>query len=181
MNIRALMCIFGVVALLAMVAVAQQAGESSIAFDAAKVPVKVTVKYTPAAAGGKKVFGGMVPYNQVWPIGGTSAAIFHTDDGLVFKGVVVPKGDYSLYLLPEADKMTLIINKQTGPKTQAYNQKLDLGRVPMVIRKATAPVEPCKLAVAKTASRGGRIEFSWENTVATIPFALDWAPGDPEW
>jgi hypothetical protein len=178
---------------LAMIAAAQQpaskaqvaaaiptgsaAEQSSIAFDANKI----TVKYLAPAMGGRKVFGGIVPFKQVWPIGGGSAATFHTDGDLVFKGVVVPKGDYSLYLMPEPDKMQLIISKQTGPKTQVYNPKMDLGRVPMVLRKATAPVETCKLALTKTASRAGRIELSWENTVAFVPFALDWVPGDPEW
>ena len=153
------------------------AEQSSIAFDANKV----SLKYIAPSMGGRKVFGGIVPFKQVWPIGGGSAASFHTDGDLVFKGVVVPKGDYSLYLLPEPEKMQLIISKQTGPKTQAYNPKMDLGRVPMVVRKATAPVETCKLTLTKTASRAGRIELTWENTVAMVPFALDWAPGDPEW
>ncbi|MFB3777751.1 MAG: DUF2911 domain-containing protein [Bryobacteraceae bacterium] len=151
--------------------------QSSIAFDANKI----TVKYSAPSMGGKKVFGGIVPYKQVWPIGGASAATFHTESDLVFRGVVVPKGEYSLYLLPEPDKMQLIISKQVGPKTQVYNPKMDLGRVPMVVRKVTSPVEACKLTLTKTASRAGRIEMSWENTMAFAAFQLDWAPGDPEW
>lgn len=183
---KGFMCVLAAT-LLALAAVAQQpasksqsaaaAEQSSIAFDANKI----TVKYSALSMGGKKAFGGIVPYKQAWPIGGASAATFHTDSDLVFKGVVVPKGDYSLYLLAEPDKMQLVISKQTGAKTQVYNPKMDLGRVPMNLRKATAPIETYKLTLTKTASRAGRIELSWENTMAFAAFQLDWAPGDPEW
>jgi hypothetical protein len=141
----------------------------------------ISVKYSAPSVKGRKIFGGVVPYNQVWRIGENAAAAFHTDADIVFKGVNVSKGDYTLYVLVAADKWQLIINKQSGPKALAYDPKMDLGRVVMSLAKPAAPVETCKLTLTKTAAMAGKLELAWENTVASVPFYLDKAPGDSEW
>ncbi len=141
----------------------------------------VAVKYEAPSLKGRKILGGVVPLKQAWPVGGAMPATLHTEGDLVFKGVVVPKGDYSLYLLADAEKWQLIINKQTGPKAGTYNPKMDLGRVPMILRTSEAPVETCRLTLSKSAARAARIELALEKTVGSAPFALDWAPGEPEW
>lgn len=141
----------------------------------------ITVKYTPSAMKGRKIFGATVPYNQVWKIGDATAPAFHTDADIVFKGATVPKGDYSLYVLVAADKWQLIINKQTGPKSANYDPKMDVGRVPMILAKAPAPVEMSKVALTKSAALAAKLEITWENTVATAQFHLDRVAGDSEW
>jgi hypothetical protein len=141
----------------------------------------ISVKYSAPSVKGRKIFGGVVPYNQVWRVGESTAAVFHTDADIVFKGVNVPKGDYTLYVLVAADKWQLIINKQSGPKALTYDPKMDLGRVVMSLAKPAAPVETCKLTLTKTAAMAGKLELAWENTAASVPFYLDKAPGDSEW
>ena len=142
---------------------------------------KIAVKYSSPSLKGRKVLGGIVPLKQAWPVGGDFPAAFHTEGDLIFKGVVVPKGDYSLYLLADADKWQLIISKQTGQKAKVYDPKMDLGRVPMVLRGAPAPVEICTVTLSKSAARAARLELALQDTIASAPFALDWTPGDPEW
>jgi hypothetical protein len=139
----------------------------------------ISVKYAAASMNGRRIFGAVVPYGQVWRIGDKAAASFHTDADLVFYGLTVPKGDYTLYVLPAADKWQLIINRQTG--AAAYNPKMDVGRVPMTMGKAAAPVETCKIGLTKTATLAAKLELSWENTVASVPFHLDLVTSDREW
>jgi hypothetical protein len=139
----------------------------------------IEVKYGAQAMKGRKIFGAAVPYGQVWRVGDKAAATFHTDGDLAFYGMTVPKGDYTLYVLPAADKWQLVINKQKG--AGAYDAKQDVGRVPMTMSKPAAPVETCKVTLTKTAALSGKLEVAWENTVASIPFRLDLAPTDREW
>jgi hypothetical protein len=139
----------------------------------------ISINYAGSAMKGRKVFGASVPYNQVWKIGETSAPTFHTDADLVFKGAVVPKGDYSLYVLVAADKWVLIINKQTGSKP--YNAKMDLGRINMTLAKAPAPAEVCRVTLTKSAALAAKLEIAWEDTVARTQFHLDRVAGDSEW
>jgi hypothetical protein len=130
---------------------------------------------------GRKIFGAAVPYNQAWGIGESAPAVLHTEADLAFFGMMVPKGDYSLYVLVDANKWQLIVNKQTGAKAVTYNPKMDVGRVTMTMGKAAAPVEKCKLTLTKTAALAGKLELAWENTVAAVPFRLDVAAADREW
>src|ERR1035441_5963317 len=86
----------------------------------------ITVKYAAPAMNGRKIFGAAVPYGQVWRIGDKAAPALHTDADLAFYGLTVPKGDYTLYVLPAADKWQLIVSRQTG--AAAYDPKMDVGR-----------------------------------------------------
>jgi hypothetical protein len=173
-----LTCAFLTVCLAAGVLAQQPAGlsETSIAL----YQKKIAVRYSAPASKGQKVLGGLVTPKKAWPIGGNSPAILQTEGNLVFKGVVVPKGEYSLYLLVEADKWQLVINKQTGPKA-AYDPKMDLGRVPMVLRESAAGAESFKVALSKSGARAARLDVALDNTVGSAPFSLDWVPGEPEW
>jgi hypothetical protein len=142
----------------------------------------ITIQYSAPSVKGRKIFGGVIPYNQVWRIGENTAATFHTGADLVFEGLSVPKGDYSLYLLPkDGEKWLLVINKQTGQKALNYDPKMDVGRVPMTMSKPPAAVETCKLTLTKTAVLAAKVDLAWENTVATARFHLDRVLGDSEW
>ena len=156
---------------------------SAIAQEQASTTIQgktISIKYSAPSAKGRKIFGGVVPYNQVWRIGEASGATLHTDSDLVFYGLSVPKGDYSLYVLVDPAKWQLIINKQTGAKAAAYNAKMDVGRVPMTMGQAPAAVETCKMTFTKTAALAAKLELSWENTIASVPFHIDYA-ADREW
>ena len=49
---------------------------------------------------GRTVFGGIVPYGEVWRTGANAATQFKTDKALAFGGTVVPAGFYTLWTLP---------------------------------------------------------------------------------
>ena len=174
-----------------LIAAAVAAGLSGIASaqpatpDSSSVTINgktMAVKYSAASAKGRKVFGGAVPFNSVWRIGADSPATFHTDVAVVFKGFTVPKGDYTLYVLPvDAANWQLIVNKQTGPKALTYDAKSDVGRTAMTVTGAPAPIETCRLAVVRTAASAAKIEVAWENIVASATFHPDRGGNNSEW
>ena len=53
-----------------------------------------------------------------------ASASFHTDADLAFKGVNVPKGDYTLYILADGPQWQLAVNKATGVRAATYDAKL---------------------------------------------------------
>jgi hypothetical protein len=107
-------------------------------------------------------------------------ASFHTDADLAFKGVRVPKGDYTVYVLTDGPQWRLAVNKATGAKAAAYDAKLDVGRVNMVMAKgAAAPA--CKMTLTKTAALAAKLEVAWNDEVASAPFYLDRGANDREW
>jgi hypothetical protein len=164
------------------VAVGQPQGQPSATETAVKMAGKaITLKYSAPSMSGRRIFGGAVPYGQVWRVGDGAPASFHTDADLEIQGLAVPKGDYTFYILPDATEWQLIISKLTGPRAGAYNQKMDLGRVPMEMKKAGSPVQTLRVTLTALGRVSGNLEFAWGDTIASVPFNIDDVKAHAEW
>jgi hypothetical protein len=109
----------------------------------------------------------------VWRAGANSATKFHTDADLQIHGLLVPKGDYTLYAdITNPDVWVLIVNKQTGQWGLTYDAAQDLGRIKMEMAKPPALVENLKYAITETGPNSGTIQLAWENHVASVPFTV---------
>ena len=128
----------------------------------------VTVDYGRPSMRGRKVFGGIVPYGQVWRTGANAATQLITDHDLVIGGQAVPAGTYSLWTVPGRDGWTLIINRQHGQWGTEYDPDHDLVRVPLTVTASDRPVERFTVTVAGGEAGEGSIAFAWERTRATV-------------
>ena len=132
----------------------------------------ISVKYSAPSMRGRKIFGELVPFGKPWRAGANDATALHTYADLDINGLAVPKGDYTLFVLPEANQWKLIVNKQTGQWGLTYDEKQDVGRVAMNMSRTPGPVETFKLTVSSTGGAKGQLQMEWENTVATVPFTV---------
>ncbi len=134
----------------------------------------VTVDYSSPRAKGRKIFGGLVPYGQVWRAGANEATTFVTDTAVTVGGKSVPAGAYTLFTIPNADKWTLIISKTTkndkgGPLwgTNYAGESQDLARTDMKVSSLPAPVENFTIALDKVGN-GASLRMDWETTRASV-------------
>jgi hypothetical protein len=131
----------------------------------------VTVDYSSPRAKGRKIFGGIVPFDKVWRAGANEATSFVTDTDLTVGGTAVPAGKYTLFTIPEASKWTLIISKTTGEWGTAYSgPAADLARIEMKVTKLPAPEENFTIAF----DQGGAsctMRMDWETTRASVNVA----------
>jgi len=128
----------------------------------------VKVDYSSPRAKGRKIFGGLVPYGQVWRTGANEATTFVADADVIVDGQNVPAGSYTIFTVPEADKWTLVISKKTGEWGTDYpGPGEDLVRVPMSVSKTAGPVENFTIGFFQS---GGKctLHAEWENTRATV-------------
>jgi Protein of unknown function (DUF2911) len=134
----------------------------------------VTVDYSSPRAKGRKIFGELVPYGQVWRAGANEATTITTDTALTVGGKTVPAGTYTLFTIPNADKWTLIISKTTknekgGPLwgTNYAGEGQDLARTDMKVSSLPAPVEIFTIALDKVGN-GASLRMDWETTRASV-------------
>src|SRR5437660_11450918 len=74
----------------------------------------ITVDYSSPRMRGRKVFGELVPYGEVWRTGANEATTFVTDESLItVTGTDIPAGKYTIFTVPNPDKWTVIVNKHT--------------------------------------------------------------------
>lgn len=74
----------------------------------------ITINYSSPAVKGRKIWGGLVPYDQVWRLGANKATIFETSKDITVEGKKLPAGTYSLYAIPGEKEWTFIFNSKTG-------------------------------------------------------------------
>ncbi len=132
----------------------------------------VDIDYGRPAMRGRKVFGGIVPWNELWRLGANAATQLITDRDLTIGDTDVPAGTYSLWGLPTPDGWTLIVNRQHGQWGTEHDAKQDLARIPLSVSRLDAPVERFTITVTPTGPNGGTIAMEWENTRATVPFRV---------
>src|SRR5712692_9751588 len=108
---------------------------------------KITIKYSAPSLRKRVIFGGIEPYYKVWRAGANDATLLPTGGDLEFTGLLVPKGEYSLYVWLDPQQWQLIISKQTGQLGLEYHQDLDLGRVPMNMSRSPKSIERYKITL----------------------------------
>lgn len=129
---------------------------------------KITVTYGRPSMKGRKIMGGLVPYDKVWRTGADEATVLTTEADLMIGSLEVPKGSYSLFTLPSESGWKLIVNKvdkQWG--AFSYDEKQDLGRTDMKVGKTNEPVEQFTITLAKDGD-SGVMKMEWENTSASV-------------
>lgn len=128
----------------------------------------ITVDYSSPRAKGRKVFGGLVPYGEVWRAGANEATTFVTAADVMVGGKHVPAGSYTLFTIPNQDKWTLIISKKTGEWGVPYpGADSDFARVDMKASATSGAVENFTIAFDKGA-KGCTLRMEWENTRASV-------------
>lgn len=139
-------------------------GQATVTFADGKT---ITIDYSRPSLKGRKMIGGQNPYGKVWRTGANEATTFVTTADLMVGGKHVPAGNYTLYSIPEADKWTLIINKQTGQWGTIYDEKQDLVRVPMKVGKTSSPVEQFTISLDKAGAKAATLKLEWADTQAS--------------
>jgi hypothetical protein len=131
----------------------------------------VTVTYGRPTMKGRKIFGGLVPYGQVWRTGADEATILETDKALMFGPIHVNPGRISLYSLVDEKTWKLVLNRQVGQWGTEYNQGQDIARLDMRTEKLAKPVEQLTISIEKNpAGKGGLLIVQWESMKAMMAF-----------
>jgi hypothetical protein len=128
----------------------------------------IKTDYSSPRVKGRKIYGDLVPFGQVWRTGANEATTFVTSSDVVVGGKTVPAGSYTIFTVPSADKWTLIINKKTGEWGIPYKYESDeLARVDMRVSKLPAPVENFTISYEKSGN-GCTMRIDWETTRASV-------------
>ena len=128
----------------------------------------IKTDYSSPRAKGRKIYGGLVPFGEVWRAGANSATTFVTSADINVGGKAVPAGSYTIFTVPTADKWTLIINKKTGEWGIPYKYESDeLARIDMKVSKLPSPVENFTISYAKSGA-GCTLQIDWEATRASV-------------
>ena len=90
----------------------------------------ITITYHRPLVGGRKIWGGLVPYDQVWRAGANENTTIAFADPVSIEGQPLAKGIYGLHMIPSANEWTIVFSKNsTSWGSFTYDQAEDALRV----------------------------------------------------
>ncbi|MEO8277027.1 MAG: DUF2911 domain-containing protein [Thermoanaerobaculia bacterium] len=118
---------------------------------------QVTLDYGRPNVGGRKIWGALVPFGQVWRAGADEATTIAFDKNVLVDGKPVPAGRYALFLEPKDASMWTVIFNKVADQWGAfkYDAKSDALRIE-VLSGPHAATETLEYVID-----GGRVEMHW--------------------
>jgi hypothetical protein len=143
----------------------------------AKVEMRVgitdfAVDYSSPAMRGRKIFGGLLPYDKLWRTGANASTKLTASRDFTFGETAVPKGTYALLSIPGVSSWTVILNKIADTSTDEYDAKNDAARV-TVKPETKEPRERMTFIFSDTTESATRLDLEWENLRISVPIKVD--------
>ena len=130
-------------------------------------PSRITIDYGQPHARGRGIFGRLVPYGEVWRLGANWATRLTLDFDVRFGELDVPRGEYTLFMLPREDGGELLVSRQTRQWGTDYDPSFDFGRTPVerrsleeTVRSLAVTLEP-DLPAEEGAVPSGMLRITW--------------------
>jgi hypothetical protein len=135
---------------------------------------KIIITYSRPNVNGRKIFGGLQPYGEVWRTGANSATSITFTENVIIEGNKVPAGKYGLFTIPGADEWTIILNK-TWDQWGAYDYKQadDIVRFTVKPMKMNQSTETFSMQFANATTQSADLHLMWEKTAVPIHFVTD--------
>ena len=132
---------------------------------------QIEMSYSRPQMRGRKIFGSLVPYNQLWRTGaGESSRITFSED-IYFGGELVKKGKYAIYSIPSPREWTIILNNDaTLHGDFGYDEAKDALRIKVKPVKSETKSESFTIDLVDfQTDYSASLRINWENTSVFIP------------
>ena len=132
-----------------------------------------SVDYSSPAMRGRKIFGGLLPYDKLWRTGANACTKLSASNDFMFGDAKVPKGTYSVFTIPGASTWTVILNKNVEiAGTDGYDTKDDVARI-TVTPQTVAPRERMTFLFVDSTDDATRLDLEWETQRVSLPIKID--------
>lgn len=135
---------------------------------------EVELKYSRPSARGRLIFGGIVPYGEIWRTGAHDATTIKFSEAVKLNGNDIPAGTYSFFTIPNQNEWTIVINKATEMHgTSDYTQEQDLVRFTAKPEKSARYYETFTIEVNDLTKEEAGLFLLWENTQVKLTIKMN--------
>lgn len=128
------------------------------------------VTYSQPHKRGRTIFGGLVPYGQVWRTGANEATEITVTRDIKINGVDLKAGSYSLFTIPQKDTWTIILNSELGLwGAYNYNSKLDVLRFDLPVIPVTEFVYEAFTILIDPRNARADLILAWDRSKVIVP------------
>lgn len=180
MKIKKIAIAFTILCSITSIANAQQNEEEIInynpnaQFDSSKKSIKaaavgkignanVTINYHSPGLRKRVIWGGLVPFDEVWVTGAHSATTLQVDRPFIIGNKTIPAGKYAIFTIPGKSEWTVIINTNWEQHlADDYDAKDDIVRIKVKPIPVNDPLERLQYFIKEVSKNNGTIAIGWD-------------------
>ena len=134
----------------------------------------VKIDYHSPAVKGRKIWGAVAPYGEVWRTGANDATVITFSHAAKVAGQDLPAGSYAFFAIPGEKTWTLIFNK-TAKQWGAYDYKKADDALRIEVNPHNAPFHEHLTYTLQPAATPDRLkaELAWENQAVDFEVSFD--------
>ncbi len=129
--------------------------------------VNLAITYSSPSVKGRKIWGDLVPYGEVWRTGANEATTFEVNKDVLVNGQRLAAGKYAFFTIPSEKTWVLVFNKEPN-QWGAYNYKESMDALRVTVKAKAAKAFSEQLMIA--ADSKGKVVLTWENL--SVPFKV---------
>lgn len=134
----------------------------------------IEILYTAPAVRDRVIWGGLVPYDEVWVTGAHRATSFEIDRDFQIGDKKIPAGKYAVFTIPGRDRWILILNKKWNQHlADEYDMKDDVLRIEVTPIKLPAVQERLNYSITELSEREAILSISWETLRIGVALKLN--------
>ena len=134
----------------------------------------IEINYSRPSMRGRVIFGGLVPYDEVWRTGANSATKISFSTAVKLNGTAVPAGTYELFTIPGKTEWTVIIHKDMSQwGAYAYDAKNDVARIKATPIAAPMTYESFTMGFGDLHGESATLNLLWDKTRVTVKVEVD--------
>jgi hypothetical protein len=130
------------------------------------------ISYYAPSVRGRIIYGGLVPFHEVWVTGAHSATSIEFNVPVTIAGKEIEAGKYAFFTIPGKDSWTIIINKNYKQHlTDDYDSNEDVHRFTIV--PVEGPLrERLDYQLEKVTEKELKLLFRWERLAIAFPITI---------
>ncbi len=128
------------------------------------------ITYSQPHKHGRVIFGGLVPFGQVWRTGANEATELTVTRDVKINGMELKAGTYSFFTIPGRETWTVILNSDLGLwGSYNYNSKLDVLRFDVPATTVNEFVYEAFTILIDPRNANADLVLAWDRTKVIIP------------
>lgn len=133
----------------------------------------VTVVYSRPNVNDREIFGGLVPYNEIWRTGANLNTLITFSDDIKVEGKEVKAGTYALFTFPGEKEWKVVFNTTTDAwGTGSYDEANDIFSA-TVAAKEGCHQETMEFSFENVQIEHGMLQLAWNKTLIQLKIDVD--------
>ena len=129
----------------------------------------IKINYHSPGVRKRVIWGGLVPYDEVWVTGAHDATTIEFPRPVIINGKEIPAGKYAFFTIPGKKEWIIIINKNWKQHLATeYDEKEDMVRIKVKPMK-NVNTERLQYFIRDNGNKKGTISVAWEKLKVSFP------------